>query len=708
MAHFHYGLNHLSLAVSKPIRSLLACLTAVFAIGSSGKVLVQAQEAIRPECNHAWMIPGEGTLGRCLVHWSIPDHKMEFGYFHVDQSDGAILKRDHTLRHRPPILNRRGEPQFSYPKDADYLEHALAEGNAIAVIPDAASDRTTGKEYTWLVPGDRFFAWYAIEGSSLAWWRYCAHADRPKVLTSLDTRPVDDHRIVCSHGDQGAHRIQVPIANSVSQESSKPTTCCEVTVVFQPIALEDAYVVFPEGDQFDGAPATLQVDVPEQEGTHGLGLLYNDYSFHQKPLQVTHIRVESPNLLSPDREPGEWLPMLDFHDEGHVASRSVVDSRIHGSIKVYSNGGFQFEPDRDDPFWKVENHPIEPIPVFVQYKVSDGMSSTTSRFGIGHGYYHRGSSHDHKHEGVSSYFLGGGGHGRPFLEGRRRFFTSAADGKDIVLIAQSLENREFADLVFEDFASGKARSICSINISTPDQANDPRMAEIVAGADVIWIGGGSQSCFLDSWKGTRIFDALEVASAQGVSIGGTSAGTAILGQAAYVNFPWDSTASTFTLQDPSDDRNRVLFQGRDTLPFSALSSDAHAPLHRFLVDTHFTELNRMGRLVSFTAKQPYLYGLGIDASTAIFIEKEVDDWKWTIYGAGSVFIVESPQNQIPSQSYPLAVRPWERIHLIQLKAGQSLPLSSILQSPLSHRVFLSKNTVFTPDYSGKIYGGRRQ
>ncbi len=48
---------------------------------------------------------------------------------------GAILKRDLALRHRPPILNRRGEPQFAFPKDPDYLEYAFAEGNAIAVVP---------------------------------------------------------------------------------------------------------------------------------------------------------------------------------------------------------------------------------------------------------------------------------------------------------------------------------------------------------------------------------------------------------------------------------------------------------------------------------------------------------------------------------------------------------------------------------------------
>ncbi len=670
--------------------------------------VVYSQEWTRTENTITWMIPGEGTQGRCQVHATIPGRRLEFGYFFVDQRDGAILKRDLALRHRPPILNRRGEPQFAFPKDPDYLEYAFAEGNAIAVVPEMEFNSNGLKEYCWMAPGDRYFAWYAIEGSSMAWWRYCAHADRPKVLTSVESKSNVDRIVALPNEDHGTHQISIPGTIATTQEPTPASQRFDVSIVFQPIALEDTYTVYQEGEQFEGSPAKLSIDVPGEDTNQGLGLLYNDHSLHHRALRVTHIRVESPGLVSPDREQGAWHPLVDNEVQGSFASRKLVDPRLHGSIEVYSNGGLQFEPNRDDPYWSIDHHPVEPIPVYVQYKVSDGLSSTISRFGIGHGYYHRGQPHDQKHDGISSYFLGGGGNGKPFVQGRRKFFSSSAAGKDIVLIAQCLENREFADLVFEDFAGGKARSIYSLNLTTRDQADDPRIASIIAGADVIWIGGGSQSHFHDSWKGTRLFQALEIAASKGVSIGGTSAGTAIMSHAAYVNLPWDSASSSFTLQDPTDERNRILFQGLDTLPFSALSASEHAPLHRILVDTHFSELNRMGRLVAFTSSQPFLMGLGIDSSTAVLIEKEIDDWKWSVHGAGSVFVIESPRNQFSNQLHPLALRPRERINVIQLKAGQSLSLSAILQSPLSHRVFLSKNTVFTPDYSGKIYGRRGQ
>jgi len=166
-----------------------------------------------------------------------------------------------------------------------------------------------------------------------------------------------------------------------------------------------------------------------------------------------------------------------------------------------------------------------------------------------------------------------------------------------VVLAQSEENKEFVDRVYDYFAVGSARSLNSLNIMTREQADDPRVAEIVQGADLIWIGGGSQCSFLEIWRGTKLFKAIEDAAANRVSIGGTSASTAIFGHAAYINLPWDSTNSSFTLHSPTDQRNRVMFQGADRLPFSALSADVNSPLHQFLVDTHFSDGNRMGRLV---------------------------------------------------------------------------------------------------------------
>jgi len=176
------------------------------------------------------------------------------------------------------------------------------------------------------------------------------------------------------------------------------------------------------------------------------------------------------------------------------------DPRLHGEITIFANGGFVFVPAENDPYWRIEKHSVEPIPVYVQYRVFDGFDCAVSRFGIGHGYYRRGGHQDAKQEGSAMYFLGGGGNGEPFKAGRKRFFCGGSRGKDILVLAQSEENKEFADRIYDYFADGGARSLNSLNITTREQAEDPRVAAIVQGADLIWIGGGSQCSFLEIWS----------------------------------------------------------------------------------------------------------------------------------------------------------------------------------------------------------------
>lgn len=91
------------------------------------------------------------------------------------------------------------------------------------------------------------------------------------------------------------------------------------------------------------------------------------------------------------------------------------------------------------------------------------------------------------------------------------------------------------------------------------------------GADAIWFGGGAQSFYQSVWEGTSLFGALARAAASNVAIGGTSAGMAILGRAAYVDLPWDSVKSRFATQNPLDPRVNIAYQGSQ-LPFGALSA----------------------------------------------------------------------------------------------------------------------------------------
>ena len=56
-----------------------------------------------------------------------------------------------------------------------------------------------------------------------------------------------------------------------------------------------------------------------------------------------------------------------------------------------------------------------------------------------------------------------------------------------------------------------------------------------------------------------------------------------------------------------------------------------------VVDQHFDQRSRYGRLMSVIAPSPHLLGIGIDEDTAIVVSGHHD---FTVRGAGSVFVVD--------------------------------------------------------------------
>jgi beta-aspartyl-peptidase (threonine type) len=268
------------------------------------------------------------------------------------------------------------------------------------------------------------------------------------------------------------------------------------------------------------------------------------------------------------------------------------------------------------------------------------------------------------------------------------------------LIAQGTEQREFANEVFDFYANGKSRSVTSLNITTREQANDPRITKIVNGADAIWFGGGAQSFYQSVWQGTSLFGALGRAAANNVAIGGTSAGMAILGQAAYVDLPWDSVKSRFATQNPLDPRVNIAYQGCQ-LPFAALSAGTNAPLHNLVTDTHFSSRNRMGRLVAFAARS-YTSGLGIDEETAVLMERVGNAWKWSVFGSGSAYLVTPSSNGVKPRLQDNNRMTFGPMSVYRLGPG-SRNVNDILNGAPSYQITVTAGTVYTTENGGSLY-----
>ena len=60
-------------------------------------------------------------------------------------------------------------------------------------------------------------------------------------------------------------------------------------------------------------------------------------------------------------------------------------------------------------------------------------------------------------------------------------------------------------------------------------------------------------------------------------------------------------------------------------------------LHRVVIDQHFSERQRLSRLLTVVAQNPYLQGIGIDEDTALVVERGVGI---EVVGQGAVTVVD--------------------------------------------------------------------
>lgn len=154
-----------------------------------------------------------------------------------------------------------------------------------------------------------------------------------------------------------------------------------------------------------------------------------------------------------------------------------------------------------------------------------------------------------------------------------------------------------------------------VNPASRAAADDPAGVRALDAATGIFLTGGSQLRLSQFLPGTALGAAIHRAHAAGTVIGGTSAGASIM--------------STFMISmgdEGTTPRQRT----------SQLSAGLGL-IEGVIIDQHFGQRNRYGRLMSVVASSPHLLGVGIDENTAI----EVSDGRFTVLGAGVVHVLDA-------------------------------------------------------------------
>jgi|GEM_PF-246339 len=145
---------------------------------------------------------------------------------------------------------------------------------------------------------------------------------------------------------------------------------------------------------------------------------------------------------------------------------------------------------------------------------------------------------------------------------------------------------------------------------------DPPL-HLLEGADAFFFTGGGQLKITTRFAGTRLCAAVEEFYRNGGTVAGTSAGAAAMSE-------------TMLVTGPSRESHKI---GESLQMAPGLGF-----LRDVIVDQHFAERGRIGRLLGAVAQNPRFIGMGIDEDTAVIVEREES---LTVIGAGAVYIADA-------------------------------------------------------------------
>jgi cyanophycinase len=206
-------------------------------------------------------------------------------------------------------------------------------------------------------------------------------------------------------------------------------------------------------------------------------------------------------------------------------------------------------------------------------------------------------------------------HGREILH---TFFVRAGalDARIAIIPSASREPVVIGERYRSIFGEMGAKDINVLDIRERDQCEDPSMHEYIRECTGVFMTGGDQLRLCGLLADTLLMEKIRMRVNLGeITLAGTSAGAAVMGH--------HMIAGGGSGESP----NRSLVDLTTGLGF----------LPQIIVDQHFHNRNRMGRLISALAIHPDRLGIGIDEDTCALFEA---DGQMYVLGKGTVTIID--------------------------------------------------------------------
>jgi cyanophycinase len=197
-------------------------------------------------------------------------------------------------------------------------------------------------------------------------------------------------------------------------------------------------------------------------------------------------------------------------------------------------------------------------------------------------------------------------------------FLAVAGGStaEIVVIPTASQLRDTGPRYQRLFGELGARKVEVVDFDSRGDCTESGRLDRIERASAIFFTGGNQLRLSTILGGTPAAQMIRACNAAGVTVGGTSAGASILSEH-MIAFGKEGSS-------PRADSVRLA-------PGLGLTN-------RFVIDQHFRQRDRLGRLLAALAYNPFAIGIGLDEDTAAFIGP---DNTLEVEGSGSVSVVDA-------------------------------------------------------------------
>jgi cyanophycinase len=194
--------------------------------------------------------------------------------------------------------------------------------------------------------------------------------------------------------------------------------------------------------------------------------------------------------------------------------------------------------------------------------------------------------------------------------------VSGGAAADIVVIPTASRMHETGPRYEKLFRDLGAAQVTVMDFDTRRDCQEPGRLRRLEEATGIFFTGGNQLRVTTLLGGTPVAKLIRVRNAHGVTVGGTSAGASILSE------------------------HMIAFgdEGSSVISGSVRLSPGLGLTNRFIIDQHFRERDRLGRLITALAHNPFAIGIGLDEDTAAFISP---DETLEVEGSGGVTVVDA-------------------------------------------------------------------